>query len=207
MPCGARHLPLSEVRSGRITRSARCSFTRSPAMVALTTRPQEATVFHHVLVAVDGSAHAERGLAQAIDLAQAQRARLTIIVAVPHPAPTAPLAGVPVDQLARELDAEFAAILGDAAEAVPDGVTVATILSRASVRDALHEQIESGRYDLLVMGSRGRGASRSALLGSVSHYALNHSVIPVLIVHAEDPTEPQDDRTPALARTLVAPSP
>jgi nucleotide-binding universal stress UspA family protein len=62
---------------------------------------------------------------------------------------------------------------------------VSSVLSHHPVRPALFHQIEAGRPDLLVMGSRGRGAFRSALLGSVSHYALHHSPIPVLIVHAE----------------------
>jgi len=51
---------------------------------------------------------------------------------------------------------------------------------KARLGDALIAQIKTGRYDLVVMGSRGRGALSASLLGSVSHYALNHSDVPVL---------------------------
>ena len=114
-------------------------------------------------------------------------ARLTILTAVPHPPATASYAGLSPSALEADAEVESEAILRRAKEMVPGDVPVTTILTRAPVRDALDEQVETGRFDLLVMGSRGRGAVRSTLLGSVSHHLLNHTTIPMLIVHAEAP--------------------
>ncbi len=69
------------------------------------------------------------------------------------------------------------------------------ILSRDPIRTALAREVESGRYDVLVMGCRGRGAVSSQLLGSVSHFALNHSSIPVLVVHPDGRTKLVDRRS------------
>jgi nucleotide-binding universal stress UspA family protein len=92
--------------------------------------------------------------------------------------------GLPVAQLLQDAHLEAEAILRRARERVPDGVSVTTVLSEQPIRAALIRQIADGHHDLVVMGSRGRGAVRAALLGSVSHYVLHHSPIPVLIVHA-----------------------
>jgi nucleotide-binding universal stress UspA family protein len=150
-------------------------------------------MFRNVLVSVDGSRHAEQALTEAIDIASSSRALLTILTAVPSPPGwvSLPMTAGATEQLAVELERESCEILRKAVSRVPDTVSVTTLLCHQPIREALMKRIEAGHHDLLVMGSRGRGALSASLLGSVSHYALNHSRIPVLIVHSQE-RETQD---------------
>ncbi|HEX3978618.1 MAG TPA: universal stress protein [Solirubrobacteraceae bacterium] len=145
-------------------------------------------MFRNILVCVDGSAHAERALSEAIDLAEAERSRLTILTSIARPPYWAcnPVTAAGVEPLAQELANEAQVTLKSAVDRVPASIPVTKILTRAPIREALMARIHSGDHDLVVMGSRGRGALSASLLGSVSHYALNHSHVPVLIVHIED---------------------
>jgi nucleotide-binding universal stress UspA family protein len=147
-------------------------------------------MFHNILVAVDGSQHADQALADAIDLADREHARLTLFTAVvpPHGAAFFGAAGDSVAFLFAEAQAQAEAILRRARERVPDHLPVTTVLSTEPVEPELIRQIKDRHHDLVVMGSRGRGAIRSALLGSVSHYVLHHSPVPVLIVHTQAPS-------------------
>jgi nucleotide-binding universal stress UspA family protein len=145
-------------------------------------------MFRNILVSVDGSAHAERALSEAIDISLANNARLTILTAIPK-SPTwmcASLAVPAPPPLDRELERESQEILRAAEQRVPESVPVTTLLTREPIRDALQKRIVAGNHDLLVIGSRGRGAFKASLLGSVSHHALNHSPIPVLVIHATE---------------------
>jgi nucleotide-binding universal stress UspA family protein len=150
-------------------------------------------MFQSILVAIDGSADADQALTQALDLAESEHARLTIFSAVATPPAAAYLGagGAVAATLARDAETETATILREAAQRVPDRVSVSTVQSSEPVRPALIRQIKTGNHDLVVMGSRGRGALRSVLLGSVSHYVLHHSPVPVLIAHAERARGPE----------------
>ena len=144
-------------------------------------------MFQNILVAIDGSPDSDQALVQAIDLAASEHARLTLFSAVVKPPAAAYLGagGGVAATLARNAESDTDTILRMAVDLVPGDVSVRTVLSSEPVRSALIDQITSGGHDLIVMGSRGRGALRSALLGSVSHYVLHPSPVPVLIVHAE----------------------
>lgn len=156
-------------------------------------------MFHNILVAIDGSPDADQALMQAIDLAECQHARLTLFSAIAAPAAVAytGVSGEVAANLARDAEADTEATLRAAVQRVPDGVSVSTLLSSGHVMPALLRQIELGHHDLLVMGSRGRGTVRSVLLGSVSHYVLHHSPVPVLIVHAESSRQLKSSQTPS----------
>ena len=146
-------------------------------------------MFHNILVALDGSPDADRALSEAIDLARGSRARLTILTAVAEPRTGAmmALAAGATAGLGPALLREADSVLRAAADRVPDDISVTTILTEQPIRSAILRRIEEGHHDLVVMGSRGRGAVKSAVLGSVSHHVLHHSPVPVLIVHADAP--------------------
>jgi len=160
-------------------------------------------MFNNILVAVDGSRHSDRALCQAIDLADAEHSRLTLMTGIP-PVAVAGFAAsaAALGEAIRAAQAEAEKIIARARDRVPGDIPVTTIVTEEPIRSALIKQIKKGNHDLIVMGSRGRGAVRSALLGSVSHYVLHHSPVPVLIVHA-DGAEQQADPAPRPAASYA----
>jgi nucleotide-binding universal stress UspA family protein len=159
---------------------------------------EESVMFRNILVAVDGSPDSDEALAQAIDLAESEHTRLTLMTA-PAQIPATVYLTPAINTVIADTNAEAQALLRRARDRVPEDLPVTTIVTDQPIRTALIRQIEAGHHDLVAMGSRGRGAVRSALLGSVSHYVLNHSPVPVLIVHAEHPRQVASLETAAAA--------
>lgn len=147
-------------------------------------------MFERILVASDGSDHAAEALEQAIDLARATNGRLTLLTVVPEPSSWIMAGGgvpppIDIDQLQANIEQGARHELEKASQAVPDDVPSEDRLITGNPGRAIVEQAKSGGFDLVVLGSCGRGAVGSLLLGSVSNYVAHASPIPVLIVHPD----------------------
>ncbi|KAL8039920.1 hypothetical protein ABFX02_10G067700 [Erythranthe guttata] len=61
-------------------------------------------------------------------------------------------------------------------------VKAETLMLEGDAKDKICQAAEELHVDLLVLGSRGLGTIKRALLGSVSNYCAHHATCPVLIV-------------------------
>ena len=145
--------------------------------------PADARRCHRPLLAYDGSPGADLALDFAIELASAAHGRLTVLTATPQipflaysgpqrprrstrcggpkcEMPRLPLWGRESHSAGRLRDQDLQPALGE------------SVLREAA----------TGKHDLLILGSRGRGVIRSALLGSLGRDMLRLSPLPVLIV-------------------------
>jgi nucleotide-binding universal stress UspA family protein len=136
-----------------------------------------------ILIATDGSPSAQKALAFGLELARTQRGH----VIVTHVAPafdTAPAAGSAitgaVEHRLSELDRRP---LGDAeALAGQHGVLCRVELLQGDAAREIVRLADAVDADVIVMGSRGRGALAGMLRGSVSQAVLHGSRRSVLIV-------------------------
>ena len=159
----------------------------------------EATECRKPLLAYDGSPSAERALDVAIDLAAGSHARLAILTAVlPIPA-MACIGAAPegVSELRKSFLTDAERLVCRAVGRVPQGIPVTKLVSTQPVEQALLRQAVEGDHDLVILGSRGRGALRSLLFGSVGRTMLRRCPLPVLIVRPTPGEAPEPDEANA----------
>jgi nucleotide-binding universal stress UspA family protein len=139
-------------------------------------------LFLNILVATDGSSTAQRAVGHAVDLARAGNAKLTLITVAPPPSSYVTLAGVSNETMQAELDKWAFDILDEAAQTLPDDIIAHTVQRSGHPGPEVVRELDRGGYDLIVLGSRGRGRAEEGLLGSVNGYVHFHSRVPLLSV-------------------------
>ena len=128
----------------------------------------EATDCRKPLLAYDGSPAADRALQVAIELASRSHGRLTIlsaVVQIPCLAYTGAAAEA-VAEVRRSCLTDAERVLCRAVDRVPQGIPVTKLVSSRPIEHALARETREGDYDLVILGSRGRGPIRSALFGA-----------------------------------------
>lgn len=135
-----------------------------------------------VLIATDFSPHAEDALALVENLAMPDGSAVRIVhVVEPFPQVSA-LVPISMTAMAEAVEREAMAEL-DRKRSIfrgrPVEVQTALVIGRAA--DMIVDEAQRFRADLVVMGSRGRRAVASALLGSVSAEVVDRAPCPVLV--------------------------
>jgi nucleotide-binding universal stress UspA family protein len=139
-------------------------------------------VFLNVLVALDGSPSSRKALDEAVDLVRRSNAKLTVITVKPSTAATVPFAGITPEKMSDELTTWADGIQRDAIASLPDDVIAHRVQRRGHAGPEIVKEIERGGYDLVVVGTRGRGRAQEGLLGSVNGYLHFHAKVPLLSV-------------------------
>jgi nucleotide-binding universal stress UspA family protein len=134
-----------------------------------------------ILVAVDGSKHSDAAFALALDMAKKYDSQLFVINVYQGGAGAGTMVspGYEEDQrsIAQEILDSYEAKANEAG--LPN---VRMLLRKGDAAQVIIETANNEKCRLIILGSRGRGAFKELLLGSVSHKVANHAGCAVLIV-------------------------
>jgi nucleotide-binding universal stress UspA family protein len=151
-------------------------------------------MYSRILVPIDGSPTAQRGLDEAIALASRLGSSLRILYVVDARL----LIGtasvyMPPDQLLEEWRKDGARLVDDAhARARAKGVASDTAVRcdpRCRVSDLIVQEVQGCDAGLVVMGTHGRRGLKRVALGSDAELVVRESPVPVLLVRDPSPEQ------------------
>lgn len=135
-------------------------------------------MYKTILVPLDGSSHAEKALAVAVQLARGSDASLCLLTVTEYPPDDigAYIGGVNVlipeaerEKLAKEISEKAQKIIDQARNAVElEGLEVREAIRSGHPAEQSIKEAEAQKADAIVMGSRGLGNLRGMVFGSVS---------------------------------------
>jgi nucleotide-binding universal stress UspA family protein len=138
-----------------------------------------------ILLATDGSEEAELAATTAADLAEKTNSELHLVTVGPdYPLYELPEHPAGFEDVLRENRREAKEMLEQQAKRIEEsgGTVKETHLREGRAYEEIVEVAEEIDAGLIVMGSRGHGRLRRALLGSVSDAVVRHAHCPVTIV-------------------------
>ncbi len=145
-----------------------------------------------VLLPTDGSDTAQKAIDFAVELLEGSGCKITLLSVVEEPVYSAfwsdgliapEVLMPPPEELRAELDKRAEEMLAESAEPLrAAGLETQPMIRFGNTAAEILQEAEEGGYDMIVMGSHGRGVLGGFLLGSVSNRVVHHAKCPVLIV-------------------------
>jgi nucleotide-binding universal stress UspA family protein len=139
-------------------------------------------MFKNILIAVDGSEYSNKALAYARDMAQTYRATLWLVHVFPH---TSDLLGYDdFEKLYAKRKCAGQSILDAALQILGESpFEIRAELGEGPEAESILNFAKNSQADIIVMGTRGMGALKGLLLGSVSRKVIHYATCPVMVVH------------------------
>jgi len=162
------------------------------------TEPTPGGGSERVVVGLDGSASSRAALIWGLREAAQSGARVDVVSAFPVDfywndpflADTRRVGDIRTDTEKRARDLVDEVRQDPAVAAIPGAADVPVEVVVAGAAPAHHLVDRARGARTLVVGSRGRGAVRSTLLGSVALHCITHAPCPVVVVHDAPPRSP-----------------
>jgi nucleotide-binding universal stress UspA family protein len=145
-----------------------------------------------ILVPIDHSAQGQRGLDEAVKLAEALSARVRIVHVVDLRVLIHGVgAYVPAERLIEDWKAAGERLVAEAASRVKAaGVAVETVVCcdpAVRICDAICDEATRAKAGLIVMGTHGRRGFSRLVMGSDAEMVLRESPVPVMLVRSAGP--------------------
>ncbi len=134
-----------------------------------------------ILVPLDGSKNSIRGLEMAITLARQCGSIITGVYSI-HAPPHSEFKGV--GSVEKSLNSEVKKIMSNAKVlSAQNGIVFKEKIMRGDIGYNIIRLAQGkNKFDMIVMGSRGRSSTKEIFFGSVSNYVIHTAKIPVLVV-------------------------
>ena len=139
----------------------------------------------NILVAYDSSSFSNRAFKSALDIAEPKKSKITIVTVVtgvyqPSIGFSMKFSKDLLEKNTKMLKKLFSNLQTVASK---KGINISLkILHNPSVSNAIINYVKSQKFDLIVIGSRGRTGLNKAILGSVANGVSQKSTCPILIV-------------------------
>jgi nucleotide-binding universal stress UspA family protein len=133
-----------------------------------------------ILVPFDGSKNSIRGLDNAIYLARQCQATITGIYILPRvPVRTYRAIQYPEKEMLKDADSNMEYAKKHCAQ---NGIVFERKISFGDPGYMIVKYARDRKFDIIVIGARGRGSIKEVFFGSVSNYVVHKAGMPVLIV-------------------------